>query len=410
MLVIENVKEANKSIKDNLLRTILTATIIAIGITALVGILTAIDAVQNSLSSGLANLGANNVEISDLSRRARREGKLVSKKANISWEEVSQFRDRFEKGENLGIYTTVSWIAQAKAGSKKTNPNTMVTGANNAFLNGKSFTLSAGRSFSPAELRFGSNVCILGSSVVNQLFPAGLNPVGKEVSVLNNRFLIIGTFEEAGGLRGGEDDRIFLIPINNANRFGGQYDLRYNMMLLTDKPSQLNYLEEEARGTMRVVRQDRPGDPDSFEIERSDSLNDTLSETTGSIRLGGALIAFITLVGAAIGLMNIMMVSVTERTREIGVRKALGATPALIRQQFLMEAVVICLLGGLVGVFFGIIIGNAVASFMDSSGFYMPWLWIFVGLAVCGIVGVASGYLPARKASKLDPIESLRYE
>ena len=166
----------------------------------------------------------------------------------------------------------------------------------------------------------------------------------------------------------------------------------------------------QATGMMRKIRQDRVGQEDSFELVKSQSVGESLEEVAGYLRIGGFGIGFITLLGASIGLMNIMLVSVTERTREIGIRKALGATPLRIRQQFLIEAIVICILGGILGVIIGIGIGNVVANFIGPGGFLIPWLWIFVSFGICIFVGLASGYFPARKASKLDPIESLRYE
>ena len=175
-------------------------------------------------------------------------------------------------------------------------------------------------------------------------------------------------------------------------------------------PSRLDYLIGEATGIMRTIRKDQLGRDNSFEISRSESAAESIAETSNNLRLGGSLIGFITLIGAAIGLMNIMMVSVTERTREIGVRKALGATPTRIREQFLVEAIVICIIGGIVGIMFGMILGNLVTLLFDEAAFVFPVVWSTIGLIVCVVVGVISGYYPARKASRLDPIESLRYE
>ena len=186
--------------------------------------------------------------------------------------------------------------------------------------------------------------------------------------------------------------------------------MRFNIKISVANPLDMDYAMGETTGLMRSIRKDRIGAEDSFEVEKNESLAESMEEVTGYLRLGGGVIGFITLLGAAIGLMNIMMVSVTERTREIGVRKALGATPLRIRQQFLMEAIVICLIGGLAGIFLGIIIGNLVSNLISQGGLILPWFWMLVGIVVCVVVGLASGYIPAYKASRLDPIESLRFE
>jgi putative ABC transport system permease protein len=209
---------------------------------------------------------------------------------------------------------------------------------------------------------------------------------------------------------GGGSDRLILIPLQTANQMPHQQELTYNIKTTVGSPEKLDYMLGEATGIMRKVRQDKPGQEDSFEITRSDSALKSLDEISGYLKVGGFLIGFITLLGASIGLMNIMMVSVTERTREIGIRKALGATALQIRQQFLIEAIVICVLGGLLGIFLGVGMGNLVAGFIGEGGFFVPWLWVSLGLMVCITVGLISGWYPAFKASKLDPIESLRYE
>lgn len=167
---------------------------------------------------------------------------------------------------------------------------------------------------------------------------------------------------------------------------------------------------DEARGMMRAVRHDLPGREDSFEIRKSETLAESLKEVTGTLRIAGFVIGLITLMGASIGLMNIMLVSVTERTHEIGVRKALGATPMRIRVQFLTEAVSVCIMGGSLGILLGIAAGNTVSVMMGSGVFVVPWLWISVGLAMCVAVGIFSGLYPAIKASRLDPVEALRFE
>jgi putative ABC transport system permease protein len=223
--------------------------------------------------------------------------------------------------------------------------------------------------------------------------------------------MVVGQLEKSGSdMGGGGADRMIIIPLVTGNQMPRSKALTYDIKTSIKKKENLFYAMAEATGIMRKVRQDALGQEDSFEINRSDSLLKSMEEITGYLKIGGFLVGFITLLGASIGLMNIMMVSVTERTREIGVRKALGATARQIRQQFLVEAIVICFLGGIAGVLFGVLMGNGVASLVGNGTFIVPWLWVIVGLTVCVAVGLVSGYYPAFKASKLDPIESLRYE
>jgi putative ABC transport system permease protein len=409
MNFIENVKESVKAIKDNLLRTSLTASIIAIGITSLVGILTAVDAIQNSITSGLADLGANSFDIRDNRYRARRSGVAETRKANITYREARMFKDLYQPSDRISIFVSVTRNAEAKYQSKKTNPNSVLSGIDEFYLSNKNYKVVKGREFSRTELDMGAPVCIIGSEIVTVLFDKR-EPLLEVITVRGRKFQVVGVLDKSGGLGGGSLDRSIFIPVNNAVNFSAETSLTYTITTTLDDPEKFDYLMGEATGLMRQIRKDQLGKDDSFEIARSESVANTIAETSTNLRLGGGLVGVITLVGAAIGLMNIMMVSVTERTREIGIRKALGATPSRIREQFLVEAIVICLIGGVVGVAFGIIIGNLVTLLFDSSGFIFPVIWITLGLLVCVGVGVISGYYPASKASQLDPIESLRYE
>ena len=271
------------------------------------------------------------------------------------------------------------------------------------------YDLERGRNFSEVELDYGSNVAVVGSEISKKLF-IDEDPIQKEISLYGAKYKVIGIMEEQGQMNGGGADRSVIVPLENSRRMAPASGMRFTIKVAVPNPADMEYAMGEATGLMRSVRQDRIGSEASFEVEKNESLAESLEEITGYLRIGGGVIGFITLLGASIGLMNIMMVSVTERTREIGVRKALGATPLRIRQQFLIEAIVICLIGGLAGIFLGIIIGNLISSLISGGGLIVPWFWMLVGIVVCVVVGLASGYLPAYKASKLDPIESLRFE
>ena len=259
-------------------------------------------------------------------------------------------------------------------------------------------------------MQYGSNVAVVGSEVIKVLFDDNDDTLTGEISVWGTRFRVIGVLDEQGAMDGGSSDKRVIIPLQSARSLAAGRSLRFGIDVLVNATVNMEMAMGEARGIMRIIRRDPLGE-ESFRVERSESLAETLGEITGYLRIGGFGIGFITLLGASIGLMNIMMVSVTERTREIGIRKALGATPLRIRQQFLIEAIVVCQIGGILGIVLGIAVGNVVTNLIgDGATFIIPWLWIFIAFAIGVVVGLGSGYYPAYKASKLDPIEALRFE
>lgn len=408
MDLIENIRVGLNSIGGNLLRTVLTAMIIAIGITSLVGILTAIDGIQKSINSNLSNLGANTFNITAVGEGSvfRQRGMDAKSYPPIDYRQAMRFKEQY-KTSSVSISTMITGTAEIKRLSEKTNPNVMVIGSDENYLLLEGLNLASGRNFSNMEIEGGAYVALIGQDIVEDLFE-NTDPLDKEITVYGAKYKVIGVIESQGQMQSGPD-RSVIVPLENARRMAAgalQFDISVSVL----NPADMQYAMGEATGLMRAIRQDRIGEDSSFEVKKNESLAESMEEVTGYLRLGGFVIGFITLLGASIGLMNIMMVSVTERTREIGVRKALGATPVRIRQQFLIEAIVICLLGGIGGIILGIVIGNVVANFISEGGLIIPWLWMGVGVVVCIAVGLISGYFPAYKASRLDPIESLRFE
>ncbi len=410
MNLTENIKEGLRSVQGNALRTVLTALIIAIGIMSLVGILTAIEGIRASVNSSFSSLGANAFDIQS-TRPWRRARAGVNEKVYppMEYRQAARFKKMFGYPSDITLYTGVSGTAEVKYKSKKTNPNARVMGTDENYMPIKDYKLESGRGFSNDELERAAWVVIIGQEIKTTLFDR-IDPLNQYISVLGGRYKVIGVLEKQGGMMGSSADRMIMLPLETARRVAGGQDLTYDITVAVKDPTQLETIMGEATGLMRLIRRDAPGQPESFEIKASESLASRLDNIAGYLRIGGGVVGFITLLGAAIGLMNIMMVSVTERTREIGIRKALGATPLRIRQQFLIEAIVICLLGGIAGVIFGLLVGNLLSSLISSGGFVVPWLWIIVGLVVCVVVGLLSGYYPAYRASRLDPIDSLRFE
>ena len=411
MNFLENIKEGLRSVRANLLRSVLTALIVAIGITSLVGILTAIDGIEYSVNESLSSLGANSFDIySKDNRGAAQDGVKEKVYSPLLLTEAQRFISEYKVNAIVSLSARLTILAEIKHGSEKTNPNVNVTGVNDEYIAIKGLNIEEGRNFSPFEIQQGGHVAVIGHELAKTLYGEGKHPVNTVVSFKGMQFKVIGLLKEKGSLSENNFDNMMLIPIVVANQLAAGVGLNYRLNVGVSDPNQMDFAMGEATGVMRKIRRDVIGHENSFELEKSESLAQEMESITNGLRFGGFGVGFITLLGASIALMNIMLVSVTERTREVGVRKALGATPLRIRQQFVIEAIVVCVLGGIGGVLMGILIGNLISRAIGIDAFVVPWMWMLVGMVVCVAVGLFSGYYPAHKASKLDPIESLRFE
>lgn len=411
MNLVENVKEGLRSVQANLLRSVLTALIVAIGIMSLVGILTAIDGIETSVTSSLSSLGVNTFDISSKDNRdSNTDGVKQKVYPKLTYSEVNQFLDRFNYPATVSLYGFLSFNTEVSHNSLKTNPNIRVRGMNTEYLAIRGLEIEKGRNFSTIEMDYNSRVAVIGKKIETSIYENNEDPIGSFITLKGARFKVIGVIKERGSINGDSFDNAVYIPIGVANQMAEGRGLNYVLTIGVTDIVMMDIAMGEATGVMRAIRNDRVGQENSFDLEKSETLAQRMETIIGYLQAGGFGVGFITLLGAAIALMNIMLVSVTERTREVGVRKALGATPLRIRQQFIIEAIVVCVLGGLVGIIFGILIGNLIARAMSITIFIVPWVWMFVGFVICVIVGLISGYYPAFKASRLDPIESLRFE
>ena len=407
----ENVRIATGSIRTQLLRTILTVLIIAIGITALVGILTVVSALENTLSSDFASMGANTFNINQYENTARRRGGGEREIINpiISYPEAVAFKNKYKFPlTETSISFTATSTAEIKYESTKTDPENTIVGVDEYFLINSGLETSLGRNFTGFDIQNNTYNCIVGSDFQKGLLK-DVNPIDKVISIRGAKFKVIGVLKEKGSTFGNSQDLRVLIPIKVARSLFTAPNINYTMSVMVAQKEMLDEAIDNANSTMRRVRKLSPVKDNNFAVVRSDDLINRILSMTQYLSMASWLISIITILGSSIALMNIMIVSVTERTREIGVRKALGAKKSTIAFQFFIETLLIGQMGGLVGIILGILVGFAFATAMDFA-FVIPWGAIIAAFATSFAVAIVSGLYPAIKASKLDPIEALRYE
>lgn len=408
-LLRENIRIALSSIRNQSLRTVLTVLIIAIGITALVGILSAVAALENTISQDFASMGANtfNLQRYEFRERISNEDRKVN--PTISYREVTEFKEKFQfPFTETAISFTGTGSAEIKYQNEKTDPDISVLGVNEYYLENSGLEVEEGREFNIFDINNNNNVAVIGADYKDGIFN-GMDPVNKTISIRGAKFRVIGILESKGSTFGNNQDLRVFIPIQHARSIFSQPNINYSLSVKVDDKEVLELAMDEAIITFRNIRGLNPKEDNNFGIERSDDLINRILQITGALNIAAWIISIITIFGSSIALMNIMLVSVTERTREIGVRKALGAKKNTIAMQFFLETLVIGQLGGLLGILLGILIGWAVSSSLDFD-FTTPWKAMLWATGITIFVAILAGSYPAAKAAKQDPIESLRYE
>lgn len=410
-LVRENIRIALNSIKTHLLRTILTVLIIAIGITALVGILTAVSALENTITSDFSSMGANTFNIQRYEFNTQRQSGREVQKINpiISYRDVKAFEDTYDfPFTKVSVSFVGTSSAEAKYENKKTDPEVTVLGINENYIQNSGLEVTEGRELNYFDVQNSNSVCVIGSDVVKALL-SDVNPINSTISIRGAKFKVIGVLKSKGATFGNNQDLRVMIPIQKARTLFTNANINYSVSVKTDKKDMLEGAQDDAILTFRNIRGLNPVEENNFGIERSDDLINRIGSITQYLYIAAWIISIITILGSSIALMNILFVSVTERTREIGVRKALGAKKKTIAFQFFLEAIIIGQLGGILGIILGVLIGYGVSAAADFK-FSTPWLAMFSAFTIAFIVAVVAGLLPAIKAAKLDPVESLRYE
>lgn len=430
MKILDTLSLAFRTVRSNKLRTGITVSIIAFGIMALVGINTAIDAMKQKFTESFASMGANgftihykdyqffgnNQQVTKEKKGAKKD-KVSNAKVPISKEQAERFKAAYQFPAKVSINVRGGNSNIVSMDSRKTNPTVQVNGGDENYAELNGYDLSAGRSLNELDVQSGRNVAVIGSDLVKKFF--GDNPeraLEKIIKINGIPYRVIGTLDSKGSSIGRSMDNVVITSYNNVRRFflGGAVTFfnptpSFNIQVKVPDVNQISLAIGEAEGVFRPIRRIATTDASNFVIDKSDRFVEQLLSNLSVITYAAIAIGTITLLGAAVGLMNIMLVAVTERTKEIGLVKAIGGRKGSIRQQFLYESIIISLLGAVFGSVLGILVGN-IFSLVLNTGFVFPWIWLFLGMGICTVVGILAGLYPSLKASRMNPIQALRYE
>jgi putative ABC transport system permease protein len=409
MNISEILSVAIQSIKNNKLRTMLTVLGVVVGIFSIIVIMTIITMLQSSIDSGLSQLNKNTFQIQKFDRihGGHDADRKLRNRKDITVEEAYRLKSMLKQAKYVGAEQW-QFGKIVKYGSKETNPNISVAGITTDAMRTNNWNVAYGRDLRENDIQHSTNVCLMGQDVVEKIFDS-INPVGQEVRVDGHPYRVIGVLERQPQLFGSSRDNYIITPITTFQNIYGKRNSSINITVMSYSKNDYDAVIESAIGYMRTIRKVPPGKDNDFYIFSNESLISQFNDITSGIRIGALIVSLIALLAAGIGIMNIMLVSVTERTREIGIRKAVGAKKQNVLVQFLAEAIILCLSGGLIGIFLGIILGNIIGGLINAQT-AIPYDWIIIGISLCVLVGAIFGTYPAYKAANLDPIEALRYE
>ncbi len=407
----ESLAMALNAVRTNKLRSALTLVGIVVGIFSIISVMTAMGVLRNAIEEGIMQLGANTVQLQKFPPGGPGGGERwrFRNRKNITYEQALQIRNKATLAEAVGIeaweFGRIIWWS-----GQKTNPNVSVAGENPEGLITNDWVVDNGRGITNEDMDLGRDVVVIGNPVAEKLFPPSINPLGETVRIDGSMYQVIGVLKPKGGVLGdGDQDNLVIMPITTFfQKYGKDKDI--HVMVKAYSREVVDDAIEQSRMILRAARKVPPGAEDDFGYFSNDSILKQFNEFTLYFRIGVLVISSIALLAAGVGIMNIMLVSVTERTREIGIRKAIGAQKRDVLSQFIIEAIILCQIGGVLGVLLGIIVGNVVIGLWLGTSIVIPWDWAVIGVVVCSLVGMIFGVYPAWKASTLDPIEALRYE
>ena len=406
----ESFRSALGAVTAHKLRSALTLIGVLVGVFSIIVVMTAMRVLQNNIEGELGQLGANTFSITKyppIQVHGRDGWERIWRRKNITWQQIEALKTKLPPTVKIAVNAQLSRDAVSARGVE-TNPDVEFIGVSPEAFPARNWTVAQGRAVMASDVDSVRSVCVLGSSVAKKVFPHS-SPLNEKVKFRGINYTVVGVLEPRGQSFGGDQDNFIVVPISTAlNRFGSHWR---SLNILIQAPSQAEFEDtiEQARGALRAIRKVPPQEEDDFELFTNASLIEQFRSITFAARTGAAVISSIALLAAGIGIMNIMLVSVTERTREIGVRRAVGAKKRNVMTQFILEAIVLCEVGGLVGVALGVAGGNATAYFLGVPP-AIPIDWVVLGLLICSVVGIIFGSYPAFKAANIDPIDALRYE
>lgn len=407
MNYLEILRLSLTALKENKLRTALTMLAIVVGVFAIIASVTAVNVLDTYFNNTLNVMGGSVLSISKYPGIRVGNGDEYRNRKNITFNDFERLREMAQLARTISPFETFNFTEVMYA-DKKTDPNIRIRGSNEFYLSNNAFEIDLGRNFQPDDISYVRKVALIGDDIRKELYKNEV-AVGKPIEIDGQTYTIIGTLKPKGTTLGNTNDNIVLIPYTTGLQVYGDGDR--DILIQVSAPSMTLVPEtmDELIGIMRTIRKVPPDKKNDFEINSNNSLKGAFESFTGYLYIFGFFVGGIALLGAGIGVMNIMLVSVTERTKEIGIRKAIGATKSAITRQFLTEAVFICQIGGIIGLIIGVIVGNLLAVYMESQ-IVFPWIAAIGGVIGLTLVGLLFGVFPAMKAAKLDPIESLRFE